>query len=174
VTDMLKRVYAGANSAEEYSAAHNAAFSLARLYGHVTERSIVEVRRPSRDPDAPSEQALASWVETLPGLPGPSQGPQIASIGPASPAPAELLGPGSNVVSRQHPGPEPCDTARDVDATQPQHGSGPEVKASMLSMTYESAAADNISAAAVDWLAEGPDGGRAGIGNGAPSSPGPS
>src|SRR3954468_16074373 len=36
VTVMLKRVFAGAHSAEEFSAAHNAAFSLARLYGHVT------------------------------------------------------------------------------------------------------------------------------------------
>ena len=69
VTDMLKRVYAGAQSAEEYSAAHNAAFSLARLYGHVTDRATVEIiRRPSRDPDAPSEQALSSWVESLPSL----------------------------------------------------------------------------------------------------------
>src|SRR3954469_23332821 len=79
VTDMLKRVFAGAHSAEEYSAAHNAAFSLARLYGHVTDKATLEViRRPSRDPDAPSEQALASWVEALPALPAPSplaQGP---------------------------------------------------------------------------------------------------
>lgn len=104
VTDMLKRVYAGAQSEGEYSAAHNAAFSLARLYGHVTDRSIVEtIRRPSRDPDAPSEQALASWVETLPGLDGPvsaaiegpGPGPAVEgpSIGPPRSAPAELLGP---------------------------------------------------------------------------------
>jgi hypothetical protein len=70
VTDMLKRVFAGAHSEGEYSAAHNAAFSLARLYGHVTDRATLEViRRPSRDPDAPSEQALGAWVEALPGLP---------------------------------------------------------------------------------------------------------
>ena len=68
VTDMLKRVFAGAHSEGEYSAAHNAAFSLARLYGHVTDRTSLEViRRPSRDPDAPSEQALTSWVDSLPG-----------------------------------------------------------------------------------------------------------
>jgi hypothetical protein len=72
VTDMLKRVFAGAHSEGEYSAAHNAAFSLARLYGHVTDRATLEViRRPSRDPDAPSEQALSSWVEALPALAGP-------------------------------------------------------------------------------------------------------
>jgi hypothetical protein len=109
VTDMLKRVFAGAHSAEEYSAAHNAAFSLARLYGHVTDRATLEViRRPSRDPDAPSEQALASWVETLPALPAPSPlsaGPGLAGLdgpGPAidldnsafSRAPAAPLGPG--------------------------------------------------------------------------------
>jgi hypothetical protein len=85
VTDMLKRVYAGAQSAEEYSAAHNAAFSLARLYGHVTDRQTVEViRRPSRDPDAPSEQALSSWVQDLPSIEG--------SIGPFPGPPASLLG----------------------------------------------------------------------------------
>jgi hypothetical protein len=56
VTDMLQRVFAGAHSEGEYSAAHNAAFSLARLYGHVTDKATLEViRRPSRDPDAPSE-----------------------------------------------------------------------------------------------------------------------
>ena len=83
VTDMLKRVFAGAHSEGEYSAAHNAAFSLARLYGHVTDKSTVEViRRPSRDPDAPSEQALMSWVETLPGLPSPGPASPEALTGP--------------------------------------------------------------------------------------------
>ncbi len=116
VTDMLKRVYAGAHSEGEYSAAHNAAFSLARLYGHVTDRASIEViRRPSRDPDAPSEMALGQWVEALPALPGPGpsllgeasyqrldeglspeiQGPNSASHG----APAPPLG--------REPGPEP-------------------------------------------------------------------
>src|SRR4029077_15200120 len=67
VTDMLKRVFAGAHAKEEYSAAHNAAFSLARLYGHVTDKATLEViRRPSRDPDAPSEQVLSDWVASLP------------------------------------------------------------------------------------------------------------
>lgn len=96
VTDMLKRVFAGAHSEGEYSAAHNAAFSLARLYGHVTDRSTLEViRRPSRDPDAPSEQALASWVESLPALPAPSgPGPEGLAVfeGLAGPA---MVGEGS-------------------------------------------------------------------------------
>jgi hypothetical protein len=99
VTDMLKRVFAGAHSEGEYSAAHNAAFSLARLYGHVTDKATLEViRRPSRDPDAPSEQALSAWVEALPALPGP--GPQAlgepsgqATFLRLADAPASLLGP---------------------------------------------------------------------------------
>ena len=97
VTSMLQRVFAGALHDAEYSAAHNAAFSLARLYGLVTDRATLEViRRPSRDPDAPSEQALASWVETLPGLtgPGPEAGPEASgspSGGPLRDAPAALL-----------------------------------------------------------------------------------
>ena len=95
VTSMLQRVFAGAHAAEEYSAAHNAAFSLARLYGHVTDRATLEViRRPSRDPDAPSEQALSSWVEALPALPGPGPGPMAgeASFLRVSDARAEPLG----------------------------------------------------------------------------------
>jgi hypothetical protein len=80
---MLKRVFAGAHMEGEYSAAHNAAFSLARLYGHVTDRATLEViRRPSRDPDAPSEQALSSWVEALPALAGPGPGAGLEALGP--------------------------------------------------------------------------------------------
>jgi len=86
VTDMLQRVFAGAHAKEEFSAAHNAAFSLARLYGHVTDKATLEViRRPSRDPDAPSEQALSSWVESLPALPSP--GPASPAFGPSGPGP---------------------------------------------------------------------------------------
>ena len=67
VTDMLQRVFAGAHAAEEFSAAHNAAFSLARIYGHVTDKSVIEhIRRPSRDPDAPSEQALEAGRHLCP------------------------------------------------------------------------------------------------------------
>ena len=96
VTDMLKRVFAGALHDGEYSAAHNAAFSLARLYGHVTDKATLEViRRPSRDPDAPSEMALGDWIADLPavnaaglsaGLAGPSPSPGLVS----GPAPAEM------------------------------------------------------------------------------------
>ena len=94
VTDMLQRVFTGALHRDEYSAAHNAAFSLARLYGHVTDRSTVEViRRPSRDPDAPSEQALASWVNSLPVI-------DHVDLGAPPGAPASLLGtPADNLAT---------------------------------------------------------------------------
>ena len=70
ITSMLQRVYAGALHDGEYGAAHNAAFSLARLYGLVVDRAQVDVvRRPTRDPDAPSEQALGAWLEALPSKP---------------------------------------------------------------------------------------------------------
>ena len=106
VTDMLKRVFAGAHTEGEYSAAHNAAFSLARLYGHVTDKASLEIiRRPSRDPDAPSEQALASWVETLPGLPGPC------------PEPLPIA---SQAIS-QAPGPEPLPIASQAISQAPPH-----------------------------------------------------
>ena len=72
VTSMLQRVFSSAYHADEYNAAHNAALSLARLYGHVNDRQTLEViRRPSRDPDAPSEQELSSWVESLPAINAP-------------------------------------------------------------------------------------------------------
>jgi hypothetical protein len=67
VTDMLKRVYAGALHSNEFTPAHNAAFSLARLYGLVVDRAQLDViRRPSREPDAPAERALSSWIAELP------------------------------------------------------------------------------------------------------------
>lgn len=112
VTDMLQRVFAGAHSEGEYSAAHNAAFSLARLYGHVTDKSTLEViRRPSRDPDAPSEMALGAWVEALPALAGPALeargeasflGPREASFARVDGAPAAPLGlnPVSNLEAQ--------------------------------------------------------------------------
>jgi hypothetical protein len=93
VTDMLQRVFTGALHRDEYSAAHNAAFSLARLYGHVTDRSTVEViRRPSRDPDAPSEQALASWVNSLPVIEHVAASSAEGGLGAFRDAPASLLG----------------------------------------------------------------------------------
>ena len=99
VTDMLKRVFAGANSEGEYSAAHNAAFSLARLYGHVTDKATLEVlRKPSREPDAPSEMVLGDWVSSLPGqtidASPVEQGLQQGSKGPPRSASAPLLGSG--------------------------------------------------------------------------------
>jgi hypothetical protein len=101
VTDMLQRVFAGAHSEGEYSAAHNAAFSLARLYGHVTDKSVIEhIRRPSRDPDAPSETALEAWAASLPVV-----SPE-ASVGPFQGPPASLLGPEpppSDVLTTQRP-----------------------------------------------------------------------
>jgi hypothetical protein len=104
VTSMLQRVFAGAMTSEDYSPAHNAAFSLARLYGHVTDRATLEViRRPSRDPDAPSEQALGDWVASLPALPAPSpQGPSPEASGLA-PSPADMPVQGAF----QGPGPAP-------------------------------------------------------------------
>jgi hypothetical protein len=77
VTDMLKRVYVGAIHGEDYNPAHNAAFSLARLHGLVVYRAQLDViRRPSREPDAPVELALADWIAALP---GPAPGPVISS-----------------------------------------------------------------------------------------------
>jgi len=147
VTDMLQRVFAGAHAAEEYSAAHNAAFSLARLYGHVTDKATLEViRRPSRDPDAPSEQVLSDWVKSLPvvgasgsGLfPAPSEG----SEGAISRAPAAPLGPEPS----DHEGPM-------LSADNMPRGPGPQ-----LDLFND-----------INGLGLGD--GRAGTENGAPSSP---
>jgi len=103
VTSMLQRVYSSAYHADEFNAAHNAALSLARLYGHVNDRQTLEViRRPSRDPDAPSEQELSSWVESLPALNAPnefSHSSQIGSqIGPLRGAPAAPLSDGRSLL----------------------------------------------------------------------------
>jgi hypothetical protein len=113
VTDMLKRVFAGANSEGEYSAAHNAAFSLARLYGHVTDKATLEVlRKPSREPDAPSEQVLGDWVSSLPGQTIDMSPLPLASLepsgGPPRGAPVPLLGLEPSMLSADNIGnPEP-------------------------------------------------------------------
>jgi hypothetical protein len=106
VTGMLQRVYSSAYHADEFNAAHNAALSLARLYGHVNDRQTIDIiRRPSRDPDAPSEQDLSTWVESLPAINAPdgfshsviapapegSEASGIALGGPPHRAPAPLL-----------------------------------------------------------------------------------
>jgi hypothetical protein len=135
ILEARRTQFAGALHDAEYSAAHNAAFSLARIYGHVTDRATIEViRRPSRDPDAPSEQALASWVEALPalagpgleapdmapfmGLEGPGPGPDMASQAPLSSAPAGPLGP-DPIYLNDIKGPGP-------DRYQPTAGPGPQ------------------------------------------------
>ena len=128
VTDMLKRVFAGANSEGEYSAAHNAAFSLARLYGHVTDKATLEVlRRPSREPDAPSEQVLGDWVA---GLPGPVIDGHVVeasqpSGGPLRGAPAPLLG-----LEPQDP--SPTMLSADNNASEPSPSEVPHVDVHMV------------------------------------------
>ena len=157
VTSMLQRVFSGAHAAEEFSAAHNAAFSLARIYGHVTDRATLEViRRPSRDPDAPSEQALSSWVEGLPSTPalgpgapafgpvaGPEQAAKAASELRAFSAPAPLLGPGPGLDATK---PEKLNGPNGLDRSGP---SGPsEARASLSKLPNE-----------INWLqASGPRG----------------
>lgn len=80
VTSMLQRVYAGAMAIEDYGPAHNAAFSLARLYGMVVDRAQIEhIRRPARNPDAPAEQDMGSWIASLPSL-SISANPQGSSL----------------------------------------------------------------------------------------------
>ena len=162
VTSMLQRVFAGALHDAEYSAAHNAAFSLARIYGHVTDRATLEViRRPSRDPDAPSEMALGAWVEALPGLPEPS--PLGLGPGPSEPsearfvrlgdAPAAPLG-----LTTEGPGPELSSNINWLDSSEPplHHAQGPRPEGPGL---------ENLN----EIKGLGPTGGRPE--NGAPSGP---
>ena len=158
VTSMLQRVFAGALHDAEYSAAHNAAFSLARLYGHVTDRATLEViRRPSRDPDAPSEQALSSWVEALPGLEAPAPGAlgeaRFARIGDAPAAPLQ-------------PTPQP-------HAQSPNDING--LAASSVVDWYRHTAGPEGPGPELDNTIKGLDGGGTGVGgrpeNGAPSRP---
>ena len=151
VTSMLQRVFAGALHDAEYSAAHNAAFSLARIYGHVTDRATLEViRRPSRDPDAPSEMALGAWVEALPGLAGPASEPSFVRV---SDAPAAPLG-----HDIQGPGPEKPNEINWLGSNEPSlhHAQGPRPEGPGLEISN-------------DFKGLGPTGGRPE--NGAPSRP---
>lgn len=94
VTDMLQRVFSKALHDDQLNAAHNAAFSLARLYGHVTDRAVVDVlRKPSRDPDAPAERSLTNWIDALP-IKGP--GPDNSPVEADSPSPSPAIGQGSS------------------------------------------------------------------------------
>ena len=125
VTDMLKRVYVGALHSNEFTPAHNAAFSLARLYGLVVDRAQLDViRRPSREPDAPSEVSMGAWIEALP----PYTAPASPALGPASGAlpaytPAQPQGPSP---SGQGPGLliEGSLSGCDLDAARPSEGPG--------------------------------------------------
>jgi hypothetical protein len=171
VTDMLHRVFVGAWHKEEYSAAHNAAFSLARLYGHVTDRSTVEViRRPSRDPDAPSEQALSSWVNSLPII--DHEPSSEGSIGPLPRAPADLLGtppdslatpanvsretlatPADNLVAVASPG-LPASGAIDDN---PNDIKGLEAEERYLPVNDATDISANASHSHLDWLGKSSD-----------------
>jgi hypothetical protein len=163
VTSMLQRVFAGAHAAEEYSAAHNAAFSLARLYGHVTDRATLEViRRPSRDPDAPSEQALSAWVQDLPVIEHDPLQPTLQS--PFSSAPASLLG-----TPRDDPAPVSDNAATPAENSQSQLL--PSEPTSLLKPndinSLEAKTPSLTNMGRVDWLARGDVPGRSE--NGAPA-----
>jgi hypothetical protein len=155
---MLQRVFSGAVNSEEYSAAHNAAFSLARLYGHVTDKATLEViRRPSRDPDAPAEQALGAWVQGLGGEPLEGSFARVSDA-PATPLGHEPL-PNPNGFNALA-GPEPLGPA------------GPEPSGPLVS-TELSNDFNDLDWIAPDWIARdliAPDGGVPGRPeNGAPS-----
>jgi hypothetical protein len=172
VTDMLQRVFAGAHAKEEYSAAHNAAFSLARLYGHVTDKATLEViRRPSRDPDAPSEQALSSWVESLPALPAP--GPDAPGFGASGPGPGALVD-GDLVRAAYAPAPLLGDTGPEPQAQSPSNingldPSGPDDRCSATVGPGPSGPELFNDIKGLDWTGTGVVGGRPE--NGAPARP---
>ena len=163
VTDMLKRVYANAHASEEFSAAHNAAFSLARIYGHVTDKATLEViRRPSRDPDAPSEQALASWVNDLPVIEAKAISDDYAvsgdygradregaDIGRAPHPPAALLGNPASLVARQNQG----DNLGTVHSLTPAAAGNLAADGDSLATVPENASApDGQKPSVINWL----------------------
>lgn len=102
VTDMLRRVFAGAFASQDWGASHNAAFSLARLHGLIIDRAQIDVwRRPARSPDAPAESALVDWITALP---GPEAKPLISHANPQGPSP-EPSGPDAREREREPEGP---------------------------------------------------------------------
>jgi len=131
VTDMLQRVFSEALHSEQLSAAHNAAFSLARLYGHVTDKATLEViRKPSRDPDAPAEQALAKWIDAIPGpggftVPGLEPSPMsLEGPSPVSPAAGRPGGPQPHAPAAPlgrdpSPGPESLNDIKHLAVIEP-------------------------------------------------------
>ena len=150
VTNMLERVFSSAIHSEQLNAAHNAAFSLARLYGHVTDKAQVEVlRKPSRDPDAPAEQSLSSWVDSLVDVsPNPPQIAQDAPQGPLSDARADLL---AAIPADALPGSEDQDTASALFPSNlnemPSTSDGVNARSHLAST---SAQAENVSE--IKWL----------------------
>lgn len=112
VTDMLQRVYAAGIADGELGPAHNAAFSLARLHGLVIDRAQIgiDVRRPTRDPDAPAEQALEGWLKALPG--------PTAGLEPSSPKPLITL------ENSPIEGPEPSSLASGLELSNDIKGLG--------------------------------------------------
>jgi hypothetical protein len=168
VTDMLHRVFVGAWHKEEFSAAHNAAFSLARLYGHVTDKSTVEViRRPSRDPDAPSEQALSSWVNSLPIIEHEpveavaDRDGQNAGLAALPGAPADLLGtPADNLAPVAVSSPPAASlllpTAGAI-ADKPNDIKGLEAEARYLRVNDAMDISANASHSHLDWCGKSND-----------------
>jgi hypothetical protein len=171
VTSMLQRVFSSAYHADEYNAAHNAALSLARLYGHVNDRQTLEIiRRPSRDPDAPNEQELSSWVEALPGLAAPDQA-SFLRIGDApTPEPSDLAAePASGVPLPSSPAPLLAQPAELIDWTA-SHVLPTSATASDLPNDINDLPVDSTSVATT-WREAGGKGVGGRPENGAPTGP---
>lgn len=151
ITDMMKRVYAGSIHDCEYTPAYNAAFGLARLYGLVVDRAQLDVvRRPSREPDAPSEMALGQWIEGLPGA-----GKQLSE----QPLPAHIpppIGPGPSTIEATTFG---NDLDPDRDTTVEQNANSPTISTPSIPLVRELRGEQS----AVEGGGE--------IGNGAPGEP---